>query len=901
MALSPGARLGPYEVQSAIGAGGMGEVYKARDPRLGRDVAIKVLPSAFSADPERLRRFEQEARAAAALNHPNILAVHDIGQHEGAPYIVSELLEGETLRERLKGGALPVRKAVEHAVQIAHGLAAAHEKGITHRDLKPENVFVTNDGRVKILDFGLAKLTQAESTFAGASELPTTPPDTLPGVVLGTIDYMAPEQVRGQAADHRADIFAFGAILYELLSGRHAFRGDTAIETMSAILKEEPPDLPMAERHIAPGLGRIVDRCLEKNPAGRFQSTRDLAFALDALSAHSGPTEAVVGTVATRRKRARLVWIIAATSTTALAATLVLWSVFYLRPTPTDTPVYRTLILPPAGVNWSSAVPALRFVLSPDGRRLAFVATGEDGRTLLWVRPLDTLVAQPLPGTEGVSMPFWSPDSRFIAFNAGGVLKRIDASGGPPLTITEATVNNQGSWSRDDVILFMPKNGPLYRVPASGGTPSPVTRLDEASGDTVHWNSFFLPDGRHFLYHAVGSKTAGPTYARAIYVGSLDPTEQGRLLLEGGSNAQYALGYLLFMRDDTLMAQQFDADVLELTDEAVPIVDHVQIGGGTGRTGAFSVSQTGVLAYQAGSGVRSQLTWFDRAGKEISVLGDQADSGGVELSPDGTRAIVSVVDPVRSTRDLWLYDVTRGLRTRFTFDPGDEGFPAWSPDGNRIGFSARRTSSGFGLYVKASSGAGNEELLQSAVPSVFPESWSQDGRFVLYSNTPGGSSTGTDLRVVQLSGERNASVFLQTPFNETAAKFSPDGRWIAFQSNESGRNEVYVAPFPGPGGKWQISTAGGTFPRWRRDGTELFYLGPDNSLVAAEVNGKGSAFQVGTIRALFKTRPRLGTQAYGTPYDVSANGQRFLVNTLIQEATSEPITLVVNWTAALKK
>ena len=918
LVITPGVHLGAYEVVALIGAGGMGEVYRARDPRLGRDVAIKVLPPAFSADPERLQRFEQEARAAAALNHPNILAVYDIGQHpsEGsgpaAPYIVSELLEGETLRERLQqapatvrsaGGeaidqsALPVRRAIEYAVQIAHGLAAAHEKGLVHRDLTPENICVTSDGRVKVLDFGLAKLTQAEPSAIGASVAPTSPPHTQAGVVLGTTGYMAPEQVRGLATDHRSDIFAFGAILYEMLGGQRAFRGDTTVDAMTAILKEDPLELPAAERHIPPALARIVDRCLEKNPGARFQSTGDLAFALEALSGHSGATEAVVGAAAIPGTRTRLAWVLTAIFAVAFLAAGASAARMYLQRAPADAVVYRTLILPPAGVNWSSAIPALRFVLSPDGRRLAFVATGTDGRTLLWVRPTDALEARALAGTENVVMPFWSPDSRFIAFNAGGYLKRIDVSGGPPLTVAESIGNNQGSWNQDDVILFAPRAGPLYRVPASGGTPSPVTTLDAASGDVQHWNAFFLPDGRHFLYHVVGSKTRGANDARAIYVGSLDPTEKPRLLLEGGSNAQYASGYVLFMRDDTLMAQAFDADRLELTGNAATVAADVQIGGNTGRTGAFSVSQTGVLAYQTRSGDgSSRLFWFDRTGKQIAALGDQADYGGVELSPDGTRAAVNVLDPARRTRDIWLYDVARGLRTRFTFDPAEDDFPVWSPDGSQIGFGSARMGQ-FDLYVKPSSGAGTEELLYHEARSVSPSSWSPNGHSLLYFYSAAGPQ-GSDLRVLPLSGDRKTSVFLQTPFNEDAGTFSSDGRWVAYQSNESGRNEVYVAPFPGPGGKWQISTAGGASPRWRRDGREIYYLAPNNRLMAAPVSGEGSAFQVGVVQSLFEARPRPGVLA--RPYDVSADGQRLLVNTLVQEA-SAPITLVVNWTAALKK
>ena len=952
MSLALGARLGPYEIVGPLGSGGMGEVYRARDPRLGRDVAIKVLPAAFSADPERLQRFEQEARAAAALNHPNILAVHDIGSYNNSPYIVSELLEGETLRSRLPslrveresasaeregagvgsprplrkdGEALPVRKAVEYAVQIAHGLAAAHEKGIVHRDLKPENIFVTSDGRVKILDFGLAKLTQAEPALADASALPTTPPDTLPGVVLGTIGYMSPEQVRGLTADHRADIFAFGAVLYEMLSGRRAFRGETTIEAMTAILRDDPPDLPAAERHIPPLLERIVDRCLEKNPSSRFKSADDLAFALEALSSQSERSEvsAAVATIPVRRSVRRWVWTFAAASAISFTA-LAVGSVLYLRHAPADTRSYRSSILPSPGVSLTKFLtPNARFALSPDGRRLAFVGAETGGVTRLWVQSLDGLAGQPLAGTEGAVMPFWSPDSRFIGFLAGGKVKRIDATGGPPLTLADANPNPGATWNRDGTILFAsfgPGN-PIRRVSASGGAPSPATTLDADTGETQHWFPFFLPDGRHFLYLAVGSKTAGPTSSNGIYATALDSNER-KLLVPGGSSAMYAEGYLLFLREQTLMAQPFDVERLELTGNAGPIAERVTIGGATGMAGGFSVSETGVLAYQTGSvevggaaGLLTQLAWFDRSGKQIGVLGDQARSGDLELAPDGRRLAVSLFDRARRGRDIWLFDIARGLRTRFTFDPADELAPVWSPDGRRVVFNARRKGH-LDLYQKASSGAGAEEELLADGLDKTPLGWSPDGRFILFVAVA--PKTGLDLWVLPLFGGRKPFPFLQTPFNEVPGRFSPDGRWIAYASNESGRNEVYVAPFPGlggtpsaaaalgtPGGKWQVSTAGGNWPRWRRDGKEIFYLAPDNlapdnKLMAAAASGQGSAFEVGAVRPLFETRAIANAnQRY--PYDVSADGQRFLVNTLAEETTSAPITLVVNWPALVKK
>jgi serine/threonine protein kinase/Tol biopolymer transport system component len=909
MPLSAGTRLGPYEVTAQVGAGGMGEVYRARDPRLGRDVAIKVLPTGLSTDPERLHRFEQEARAAAALNHPNILAVHDIGQHDGAPYIVSELLEGETLRTRLSG-ALPVRKAVDHAIEIARGLAAAHEKGIIHRDLKPENLFITADGHLKILDFGLAKLTQPDAVLAGASALPTAPPDTEQGTILGTLGYMSPEQVRGLQADARSDIFAFGAVLYEMLSGQRAFRKDTRADTISAILKEDPPDLPVADRHIPPALVRIVDRCLEKSPSARFQSAGDLGFALESLSSYS-ETIAASGAPGAGLRRNQIAWAIAAV---AIVAALVLGAVTYLSRSTSDVPALQSTILPPPDTSItdrggdSLGTPARRLALSPDGQRLAFTAAGPDHIIHLWVRRLDALTAQRLEGTEGAVYPFWSPDSRYIGFFSEGPprrsrLMKIDVTGGPPLPLCELTSTNStgGTWNRDGVILFgtffgSPESLGIHRVSAAGGTSSPVSRIDTSNGEALHYAPYFLPDGHHFLYLALAAK-GGPG---GQYVGSLDSDER-MLLMPGGSNAKYANGHLFFMRDTTLMAQPFDATRLELHDQAVPVAEQLLVGGGAGVAGAFTLSENGRLAYQTGLSVPSQLRWFDRDGNQLGLLGEPGLEGFLTLSPDGSRAAVMALDVNWKNADVWVYDVARGARTRFTFDATNLEFaPVWSPDGQRIVFASTRQGV-TDLYVKSVLGTGAEELVLASAEGEQPISWSPDGRFLSFMRTGAeaavyGIPPAADVWVLPLFGDRTPFAVVHTRFAEGHGRFSPDGRWMVYMSAETGRAEVYVTPFPGPGAKVPISTAGGTQPRWRRDGTEIFYVA-GNRLMAAPVNGQGATFEVGAARPLFEIRPRSG---FGAVYDVSPDGQRFLVNTMA-ESTSTPITLVVNWPALLKR
>jgi Tol biopolymer transport system component len=902
--LVPDAHLGPYEILSAIGAGGMGEVYRARDSRLGRDVAIKILPPAFSTDAERLQRFEQEARATAALNHPNILAIHDIGQHvsadtgHAAPYIVSELLDGQTLRERQEApdGAtqspLPVRKAIDYVVQIARGLTAAHDKGIVHRDLKPENIFITSDDRVKILDFGLAKLTQTDAAAgAGATMLPTSP-QTVPGVVFGTMGYMAPEQVRGLPTDHRADIFALGAILYEMVSGHRAFQRDTPADTMSAILTGDPPALS-ASQPIPPALTRIVDRCLEKSPMLRFQTAADLAFAVEALTSHSGMQEAAGPIADARVPRQRpLPWMAAAA--VLFVTSLALAALLFMRrePIAAPAPVYRSTIAPLSTLGGNLAA---RMALSPDGRRLAIVAPDTRNQNVIWVHSLESVAAQALAGTEGANSPWWSPDSRHIAFFAGGKVKKIDASGGAPVTLTDARGSGgPGAWNRDDVILFPSAAEPpgFMRVAAAGGASSPVTKIDTGAGEVAHGFPVFLPDGKNFLYLAIGTGGA----PSGVFAASLDSTDRTRVMPEG-SNIAYANGSLLFMRDTTLMAQSFDASRRALVGDAVTVAEQLQVpflpSNTRGlRLGPFSVSQTGVLVFQTGSGATGQLTWFDRSGKQLGTVGDRADFGDLFLSPDGTRATASLRSGSQPT-DSWVIDLARGVRTRFTFDPSDEFEGVWSPDGNTIAFNSSRKGR-LDLYQKSASGVGGEELLYADNQDKYAQSYSPDGRYLLYIAV--GATTGQDVWVLPLTGDRKPIPIATTRFNEgVGASFSPDGRWIAYSSNESGRSEVYVVPFQGPGGKAQVSTKGGSLARWRRDGRELFYAA-DGKIHAATVSVRGSTFEVGEVRPLFEVRSA-GPRYF---YDVTGDGPRFLINTAEAQSVM-PLTLVVNWPGLIRR
>jgi serine/threonine protein kinase/Tol biopolymer transport system component len=891
-----GKRLGPYEILSSIGAGGMGEVYRAKDTRLNRIVAIKVLPAHLADRAELRERFEREAKAISSLNHPHICTLYDVGHQDGIDYLVMEYVEGETLAARLAKGPMPLEQVLQYAIEIADALDKAHRKGVTHRDLKPGNIMLTKSGS-KLLDFGLAKLREDATPATPLSQLPTgKDPITAQGTILGTLQYMAPEQLEGKEADARTDIFAFGVVVYEMATGKKAFEGKSQASVIGAILKDDPPPISSLQPMTPPALDRVVRKCLAKEPEKRWQAASDLHDELKWIAEGGSQTGVSAQVIISRKsplRNAQVAWSVAAV---LLVAALVLGAFAHFRRAPEDTRPVRFFVSPPdtwslvgVGAVASGTAP---LSVSPDGRWIAFVAGSPDGKVLLWVRSMDTLTAQALAGTDGTSSPFWSPDSRFLGFFAAGKLKKIDVSGGPPITLCDAPDNLGGTWSRDGVIVFAqyhpfaPYQAALQKVSASGGVPTAATVLGQ--GETIQVQPFFLPDGRHFLYRSSrGSGGGGP-----IYVASLDSAERKFLLNADSYNVLYTQGHLLFLREATLMAQPFDARRLVMTGDAFPIAEQIQIQGGI-PSGVFSASENGVLAYQTG-GTRagSQLTWFERTGKQMGVLGEPAKYTDLELSPDGKRASVSI-QAQGGTRDIWLYDAARGFPTRFTFGPALAFTSIWSPDGSRIVFNSNRMGH-FDLYQKASSGAGTEEVLLADNLDKAPVSWSPDGRFILYVNL----GTNNSLFVLPLSGDRKPFPFQKTQFNGLLAQFSPDGRWVAYQSNESSRAEVYVVPFPGPGGKWQISSSGGSLPRWRHDGAEIFYLTPDNKLMAAAVNGKGGSFQVGAVKPLFGTQAAPGGR---NRYDVSPEGQRFLINTAPEQTSSSPITIVLNWTAGLKK
>jgi eukaryotic-like serine/threonine-protein kinase len=851
MTLANGTRLGPYEILAPIGAGGMGEVYKARDTRLDRIVALKVSKTEFNP------RSGQEARAVAALNHPNICVLYDIGPN----YLVMEYVDGAELK-----GPLPVAKAVELACQILDALTAAHKRGITHRDLKPANIMVTKSG-VKVLDFGLAKMGRPGSIGGDGSTTLTAE-----GAIAGTLHYIAPEQLQGREVDSRADIFSFGCVLYEMLTGKRAFDGSNGASVIAAVMERPAPSVA----EIAPtALDRVLQTCFAKDPDERCQNARDLRREL----MWAVETPSVKAAVSSRSWNGTMM-------AGMLAVLLAVVSLIHFREQPQLAQVARFSIPPPEKGAFVTDIPAI----SPNGQRLVFAARGPDGRAQLWIRPLDAIAPRPLDGTEDGQLPFWSPDGKSIGFFAGGKLKRTEATGGPALTLADAPYPGGGTWSAGGVIVFRPGvNGPLLKVSAFGGASSPVTKLGAL--EHQHRLPWFLPDGKHFLF---ASNIHGQAKESKIYIASLESPE-ARAVIDADSKAVFApdlhsrgsgKGYLLFLRGNALMAQPFDPKSLAASSDAVPIAE------GAAR---FSASANETLVYATPPSPSAQLTLFDRAGRRLATFGEPDLFGPrLDFSPERIEIATSIRDSTGLKSDIWIYDVMRGLRTRFTFGPALNEYPRWSPDAATIVFSSNRKSHS-DLYRKPANRAGGEELIYADGIDKFPESWSPDGKVLLYGGLD--PKTKWDLWILPdplgKSGISKPYPFLVTQFNEFYGQFSPDGKWIAYSSDESGRYEVYVTPFPGPGGKWQISTGGGAGARWRRDGKEIFYGTSDDRMMAVDVTAKGTTLEVGKARTLFGPAP-------ANDFDASADGQRFLMSVPVQTGP-ESLTLVQNWTAALKK
>jgi Tol biopolymer transport system component len=902
MALSSGTKLGPYEIQSPLGAGGMGEVYRARDTRLDRTVAVKILPLHLSDRPETKQRFEREARAISSLNHPNICTLYDVGHEDGTDYLVMEHLEGETLADRLHRSALPLTEALAIATAIADALDKAHSRGIVHRDLKPANIMLTKNGP-KLMDFGLAKPAAALGGAGSAGPLtPSTPTMSLAslsapasaltekGTIVGTFQYMAPEVLQGAEADPRSDIFSFGCMLYEMVAGRRAFEGKSQFSVLGAILDKEPERVGVLQPTSPPRLEEVVHGCLAKDRDQRFGCMHDVKAQLTALS-KSAQQETFAPAASARSARS---WPILLTAGVAVLVAL-FFALAYVSLATRPGPVVRASILPPAGVSFmTSGFFAGSPVISPDGTQLAFAGRDDKGKAMLYVRRLSSATAQLLAGTEDAYNPFWSPDSREIGFFANLKLKKIDASGGPPQTLCDAGQGRGGAWSKNGVIVFTPGVAhPIFRVSAAGGTPEPASKLDSTKGENSHRWPYFLPDGQHFLFWARNSRG---TQEHALYVGTLGSLE-AKLLMKSETMAIYVPNYLLFVRDQTLMAQPFNTRHLEATGPPVPIVEHVAIHGGINRP-MFTASDTGVLVYQTGSSLVGgwHLSWFTRDGKPEGTAGDLDRYFFPALSPDGKRLAVALASE-QGTMDIWTLDLLRNTKTRLTFGSSIQSRPVWSADGKTV-FYDSNVKGQFHIYAKPADGSGAEQtVLESNDASEYVHSSSPDQRYLLYERVPA-DRTRTGIWALPLFGDHKPFPVVQTEFNEVEPVVSPDGKWLAYHNDATGRFEVYITAFPGAGAKWQVSTGGGHVPKWRRDGKELLFLDLSDNLVAVDVNTLGNSPRLGAPHVLFHAA---GIQARQGAYDVTGDGKKFLVNISDVKEESQPLTLVQNWTAELRR
>jgi eukaryotic-like serine/threonine-protein kinase len=897
MAILPGRRLGPYEILSAIGAGGMGEVYKARDTRLDRIVAIKVLPTHLADRSELRERFEREARTIAGLNHPHICTLHDIGRQDGTDYLVMEYLEGETLAQRLEKGSLPLEQVLQYAIEISDALDKAHRKGVTHRDLKPGNIMLTKSG-TKLLDFGLAKLKQeAAPANVSLSDLPTAnEPLTAQGSIVGTMQYMAPEQVEGKEVDARTDIFAFGAVVYEMATGKRAFEGKTQASLIAKILETDPLPISSLEPMTPPALDRVAKRCLAKEPDERCQSAKDLTdelkwIAVDGSQAGLAPTVTVKGIHALGRRE-----LILSVGTLVFGAAIAGLATWNLKPS-WQKPVTRTVINLPPGQQLAGLENGPAVALSPDGTRLVYVAR-QGGIQQLYLRAMDSFEAKPISGTEEATAPFFSPDSQWIGFFAAGKLKKISVSGGAALLLADAAYFGGASWGSQGMIAFTPTPNvsALQQVADEGGAPRPLSHFEK--GDVSHRWPEFLPGGKAVLF------AAGPTavtFTNAQVAVQSVGTGQRRNLIQRGMSPRYApSGHLVYAQGGSLMAVPFDPERLEVTGTAVPVVDGVLQSPVTGAA-QYTISATGSLIYVPGGVQATQLSlvWVDRHGAEQPIAAPEHAYFTPRLSPDGRRVAVGITE---SDSQIWLYDLGRDTMTRFTFDGDYNPVPAWTPDGKRIAFESNKEGAP-NLFWQLADGSGGLERLTTSEYIQVPMSWSPDGKLLAFMEV--NPITGVDIWVLRTGDPsagseqiREAQPFLRTPFSEGAPAFSPDGRWLAYISNESGRYEVYVQPYPGPGGKWQISTEGGTEPKWNPSGRELFYRSGEK-MMAVDIAAQ-SGFAAGKPRMLFEGQYEL-SPVQSDNYDVSSDGQRFLMLKPTVQAAPTQINVVLNWFEELKR